>query len=105
MFGIYPESYAKIQEILRSYHSIDEVLIYGSRAKGNYREGSDIDLTLKGSADSNDVSNLINDFNDSSLPYLFDISIYDNLTSESLKSHIDRVGKRFYKKDLETKTA
>ena len=41
MFGIYPKSYQEIQKIIENCLSIDEVIIYGSRAKGNYREGSE----------------------------------------------------------------
>ena len=35
--------------ILHQHDSIESVIIYGSRAKGNYQVGSDIDLTIKGS--------------------------------------------------------
>ena len=99
MFGIYPESYKQMIEIIDSCKSIDEVIIYGSRAKANYREGSDIDITLKGNITENDFRKLHNDLEESYIPYLFDISIYDKLSSESLKDHIDRVGKVFYKKE------
>ncbi|OYQ39584.1 hypothetical protein CHU92_04625 [Flavobacterium cyanobacteriorum] len=100
MFGIYPDSYRQIIKILSSCESIEEVIIYGSRAKGNYREGSDIDITLLGDVSEKDFSKLYNDLEDSYIPYLFDISIYDKLNSESLKDHIKRVGKTFYKKSV-----
>lgn len=100
MFGIYPESYKQIIEIISSCESIDEVVIYGSRAKGNYREGSDIDITLLGKVTEADFSKLYNDLEDSYIPYLFDISIFDKLNSDSLKDHIRRVGKTFYKKSV-----
>lgn len=100
MFGIYPESYKQIIDILGGCESIDEAVIYGSRAKGNYREGSDIDITLLGDVTEADFSKLYNDLEDSYIPYLFDISIYDKLNSDSLKDHIRRVGKTFYKKSV-----
>ncbi len=98
MFGIYPRSYQEILMILEDCPSIEEVVIYGSRAKGNYREGSDIDITLKGDVTKEDLSNLWHKLDDSFIPYKFDISIYKDLKSESLIEHIQRVGKTFYKR-------
>ena len=100
MFGIYPKSFEEIQSILEKFVSIEEVIIYGSRAKGNFREGSDIDLTLLGKISKEDFSALWHALDDSYIPYKFDISIYNELSSESLKEHIDRVGKTFYKKNI-----
>ncbi len=45
MFEIYPKSYQEILKILEDCATIDEVIIYGSRAKGNFKEGSDIDIS------------------------------------------------------------
>ena len=99
MFGIYPRSYKEILAIIQKYESIEKVIIYGSRAKGTQREGSDIDITLLGEIANEDFNKLLLELDDSYIPYKFDISIYNNLNSESLKEHIDRVGKIFYKKD------
>ena len=98
MFGIYTKSYQEILSIIEDCSSIDEVIIYGSRAKGNYREGSDIDITLKGNITNEDLSKLWHQLDDSFIPYKFDISIYNNLKSESLIDHIQRAGKIFYKR-------
>ena len=96
MFGIYPNSYNEILKILESCESITAVVIYGSRAKGTHKEGSDIDITLKGKVTNQDFSKLWHSLDDSYIPYKFDISIYDNLSSITLKEHIDRIGKIFY---------
>jgi len=98
MFGIYPKSYDEILVIFENCLSIDEVIIYGSRAKGNYREGSDIDITLKGEVTKEDLNKLWHKLDDSFIPYKFDISIYKDLKSQSLIEHIERVGKTFYKR-------
>lgn len=98
MFGIYPKSYQEILVIFEDCLSIDEVVIYGSRAKGNYREGSDIDITLKGDVTKEDLNKLWHKLDDSFIPYKFDISIYKDLKSQSLIEHIERVGKTFYKR-------
>nr|WP_288836357.1 nucleotidyltransferase domain-containing protein [uncultured Flavobacterium sp.] len=98
MFGIYPKSCQEILMIFEDCLSIDEVVIYGSRAKGNYKEGSDIDITLKGEVTKEDLNKLWHKLDDSFIPYKFDISIYKDLKSESLIEHIQRVGKTFYKR-------
>lgn len=98
MFGLYSKSFQEIISILEKHPNIDKVVIYGSRAKGNYKEGSDVDLTLFGELEYNEIIKLKHELEDSNIPYLFDISLYDNLKSESLKEHIDRVGQIFYKK-------
>ena len=101
MFGIYAKSELEILRIIESCASIDEVVIYGSRAKGNYKEGSDIDITLKGEITKEDFSKLYHELDESYIPYKFDISIYNQLQSEALLEHINRVGKTFYKRNIE----
>lgn len=101
MFGIYPKSYQEILKILEECNSIEEVIIYGSRAKGNYKEGSDIDLTLLGNVTKEDFNKLWQRLDDSYIPYKFDLSVYNDLKSENLIDHINRVGKKFYKRKKE----
>jgi predicted nucleotidyltransferase len=98
MFGIYQKTTDELMSIFEKYVGIEKVIIYGSRAKGNYKEGSDIDLTLIGNVQRQDLMNILEEIDDSYIPYLFDISIYNDLNSESLKEHINRVGKIFYKR-------
>ncbi|WP_245891569.1 nucleotidyltransferase family protein [Flavobacterium faecale] len=89
-------------EIIDNCLSIDQVIIYGSRAKGNYREGSDIDITILGEPEKADINKLWHALDDSYIPYKFDISVYNELQSESLKEHINRVGQVFYKRKTES---
>ena len=99
MFGLPQNTIIEVQAIFTKYPSIEEVIIYGSRAKGDYKKGSDIDLTLKGSVANVELSNIIDELDESYIPYLFDVSIYNQLQSDSLKEHINSVGKVFYKKE------
>jgi len=48
MYGLSQKAFDKIKMVLYSHKNIENVILYGSRAKGNYKEGSDIDLTIKG---------------------------------------------------------
>lgn len=98
-FGLKDETIKQIHSVFKLFPQIDEVIIYGSRAKGNYRNGSDIDLTLSGTGINLDVVNRLSlELDDLLLPYTFDISIYQKITDPDLVNHIQRVGVVFYKK-------
>ncbi|MEI6806429.1 MAG: nucleotidyltransferase domain-containing protein [Myxococcaceae bacterium] len=93
--GLSLKDLAMIQEALRQFPEIDSAKVYGSRAKGTYKPGSDIDLALYGSGVSLDtVFKLDTVLDDLLLPYQFDLSVYSGLKNLDLKEHIDRVGIR-----------
>jgi len=99
-FGLKDETIEKIFEVFKKFSQIEEVILYGSRAKGNSKPSSDIDLTLKGEAISIKELNRIDlVLDDLLLPYKFDLSIYQHIDNPDLIEHINRVGKVFYKKD------
>ena len=101
MFGLSENNYQIICKILSNFTEIEKAIIYGSRAKGNYRIGSDIDLAIIGDQLTFDiVINLLNILDESDLPYNFDITLYKSIDNLELKEHIDRAGKVFYKKEL-----
>jgi len=98
-FGLTNLTIQSITSVFVKHAEIEEVVIYGSRAKGNFREGSDVDLTLIGQGLSSDLlSTVLQEIDDLNTPYLFDISIFSSLKSPELEGHIKRVGKTFYKK-------
>jgi len=92
MYGISQTTFDKIKKIIFSVQGVDEVILYGSRAKGNYREGSDIDITIKGKLNFDDLVKLSAKLDDLNLPWKIDLSLYSHITSEELLNHIDRVG-------------
>ena len=97
--GLSPATVAKIHEALGHHPEIEKAVLYGSRAKGNFKPGSDIDLTLFGERlDSKIIGNLDWELDDLLLPYEFDISIFSDLTHADLIEHIQRVGVVFYEK-------
>jgi len=102
MFGLDEDLRSKFNKIFASFPEIEKVIIYGSRAKGNYREGSDIDLCLVGD-DLNEAIRkrvwlMLDELN---TPYLIDLSVFNQLESEGLIDHIQRVGAIFYRKQNE----
>jgi predicted nucleotidyltransferase len=98
MCGGLPESaVAKLRATFSGYPEIDRVVLYGSRALGSYRTGSDIDLTIE--AETMDLSELLtieNRIDDLLLPWKVDLSLRHNIDNPELVTHIDRVGMTFY---------
>ena len=87
-----------IKVVFRSYKEIESVLLYGSRAMGNFRPASDIDISLVGQKIDLTLQNEIEfALDDLMLPYKFDISIYKNITNPEFIKHIDKVGIEIYK--------
>ncbi|GAB4453613.1 MAG: nucleotidyltransferase domain-containing protein [Bacteroidia bacterium] len=99
MFGLEISVIKAIQKVLEKYPEVEKAILYGSRAKGNYRAGSDIDLTLIGqNLNLTILQKIENELDDLFLPYKIDLSIYHHIQNESLLEHIKRVGKIFYEK-------
>lgn len=98
-FGLSESVIMKIHSVFEKHLQIDRVVVYGSRAKGNYRPGSDIDLTLFGDdLDQQQCSDIADELDDLLLPYMVDLSIFDQLKHVELREHIQRVGKVFYQR-------
>ena len=97
--GLSPDHWKTIRQILEQQMHVDEAILFGSRAKGNYKEGSDIDIAVKGvSLDRQDIIALSARFEDSLLPYFVDILSYSAIQNEALKEHVDRIGILVYKR-------
>jgi predicted nucleotidyltransferase len=95
--GLSDTTICQMRSIFAKYAEISLVKIYGSRAKGNYKYQSDIDLVILDKDVSRFiVSKILLDFDDSDLPYLVDLQCYDTIKNQELKEHIDRVGKIIY---------
>ncbi len=101
LYGLKAEVIHKIQSVLAQFNAIDSVVLYGSRAKGNYRTGSDIDISIKtdGSETEKLLFDVIDAIDDLDLIYLFDISLFKDIDNENLIEHINRVGVEFYQRD------
>lgn len=98
-FGLNETTMNKIDSVFKEFPEIEKVLLYGSRAIGNFKNGSDIDLTFYGkNLDLKFISTVENKIDDLLLPYSFDISIFEKIKNPDLTSHIQRVGKIFYQK-------
>jgi len=100
-FGLSPATLEQLNSVFAQHAAIDSVLLYGSRTKGNYRAGSDIDLTIKGDEiPFDELMRIENEIDGLMLPYTVDLSQYRQLENTSLIAHIDRVGIVIYKRVL-----
>jgi len=98
-FGLSPETQKKINEVFALHSEVASVKIYGSRAKGNFKPCSDIDLTLYGNGlKTEKLLKIENQLDDLLLPYKIDLSIFEHIENTDLTDHIQRVGLDFYSK-------
>lgn len=100
--GLPEATLARIQKTLKQFPFVDKAVLYGSRAMGTYREGSDIDLSLYGKALT--LAQLVaieTAIDELLLPYQVDLSLHSQISNADLVSHIDRVGKIIYARDAD----
>lgn len=100
-FGLKETIIQKICVVLSHYPQVEKATLYGSRAKGNYKNGSDIDLTLHGGKELtlNVLYRILDELDDLLLPYTIDLSIFKNIHDPDVVEHIQRVGIMFYDKN------
>ena len=97
-FGLTERDMKTFQTIFGKYSEVKEVYVFGSRAKGNYKPGSDIDLAvMNDGADTKTIARLLSDFEESSLPIKVDLINFPVLKHNELIEHIKRAGVVFYK--------
>lgn len=99
--GLSSEIQNKINSIFKKHAKIEKVILYGSRALGNYKNGSDIDLSIYASLlNLKDLLQIQNEIDDLLLPYKVDLSLIHLIDNHQLIDHIKRVGLVFYPNDL-----
>jgi uncharacterized protein len=100
--GITQKSFELILKTLKSFPQIDEAIIFGSRAIGNFKKGSDIDLVLKGEKVTTrlifQISAILNER--LPIPYFVDILLLSQIINPDLINHINRAGKVIYSRNL-----
>jgi predicted nucleotidyltransferase len=86
----------QLRDVFKSCSSIEKVVLYGSRAKGTHRAGSDIDVSLLGNITHTELLSIETKIDDLLSPYLFDVSIFSEIESDELINHIERLGIEIY---------
>jgi predicted nucleotidyltransferase len=105
-YGLQGRDMLHILESARSFPEISQLVLFGSRAKGNYKTASDVDLAIKGPSVSYDTAVKLADVlnEEKPLPYFFDVIHYESITEPRLIEHIDRVGVVLYSREPEEDT-
>jgi predicted nucleotidyltransferase len=85
--------------LFHQYPAIEQVKVYGSRAKGCHHSRSDVDLVVYGhSLDRFVIAKLLLDIQSSDLPYMVDLQNYHDIKNQALRNHIDRLGVVLYQR-------
>jgi predicted nucleotidyltransferase len=96
-FGLASAQMDRVLEVLRAFPEVKQGAIFGSRALGSYKKGSDVDIVLYGDIGDEVVTAISYKLNQEGvLPYFFDILAYNSIDNPALKEHIDRVAVNFY---------
>lgn len=95
-FGISDKSYQILQNYFQQAENIDKVVIFGSRALGTYRNGSDIDLALFGK--NLNMIKINAELEELQTPYMYDVLEYETLQNQALKDHIRTHGKILFQR-------
>jgi len=95
--GIPERTKNELLNYFKSKPEIEKVVLYGSRAKGNFHNGSDIDFAIW-TDEHNKISSILDDLEDLPTPYKFDVTDYKILTHQGMKNSIDTDGIIFYQK-------
>jgi uncharacterized protein len=100
MFGLIEQDLEYIMKAIRKHAEIDIVKVFGSRAMGNYKKGSDVDLAIFGEHINEKIVARLNDAlnEEYPLPYFFDVIHYERITNQQLIEHIDKLGIEIYRK-------
>lgn len=96
--GLTDDTVERIRGVLFCHRQVEKAVLYGSRAKGNFRNGSDIDLALMGGNDLDlqVLFRIMDELDDLLLPYQIDLSVFSLIDDADVRTHIERVGVVLY---------
>jgi predicted nucleotidyltransferase len=99
-YGLPDTAIQSICTVLSRYPQVKRAVLYGSRAEGSHKNGSDIDLTLHGGVDLTlpVLYKILDNLDDLLLPYTIDLSIFNDIEDPDVIAHIQRAGVTFYEK-------
>ena len=100
-FGLSQDDLDYIDEVMQNFPEVEKAVVFGSRAMGNYKKGSDVDIALIGDKVNFSILAAIKDKlqEESPMPYMFDIVDFTHSDSDALKQHIKQYGIEIYCQD------
>lgn len=97
-FGLSKRTLNELLEYFKTKPEIEKVFVFGSRAKGNFSIGSDVDFAIWTDAHEK-ISRIAGELDDLPTPYKFDVIDYKTLTHTGMKNSIDTDGILFYSRE------
>lgn len=91
-YGLKDSDIQKMSKIFRHFSDIKKVIIFGSRALGNYKKGSDVDIALIGNLNADTLMKFKRLLEETNMPYFFDVVDYNLVQNPEFKKHIDKFG-------------
>lgn len=98
-FGLSDTALADICATLSHFKSVTKAEIFGSRVLGTYKNNSDIDLVLYGDIEELTLAKIVANLDELSIPYIFDVISYEEISHAGLKEHISKYAKLIYLRD------
>lgn len=92
--GLSKDIYNKIKNVVLKYSSY-EFKIYGSRARGDFKKESDVDIAVFGNINEEDKMKILNDFDLLDVPYMIDIVFFNELQKQELITSINKEGIKY----------
>jgi uncharacterized protein len=98
MYGIPARSFQLILDAFSAFKDIERAGIYGSRAMGNFKNGSDVDVVVYGAKISNEtlLKLKVKLEHELPIPFYFDLTHYETIQNADLKEHIDKFAQIIY---------
>jgi len=96
--GLSSHALEALHNVFSRHTGIERVILYGSRAIGTYRPGSDIDLTVTGAIEPDEMLQWEVELDDLLLPQKIDLSLHRFIDNPDLLAHIDGVGRTLYER-------
>jgi predicted nucleotidyltransferase len=97
--GLSDKTVGSVRRTLARHTAVERAILFGSRAKGNFKPGSDIDLALVGAQlDQQTMSRIAGEIDDLPIPYGLSLILLNETIDSAVRAHIERVGVSFYEK-------
>lgn len=94
--GLPEQAAERLRGVFAVHPSVEKVILFGSRAKGNAKRGSDIDLAVSGPCSDSELGSILWELDDLLLPWEIDLVAFEQIQNPALREHIERVGQTFY---------
>ena len=89
----------KIIEVFSKYQEVESAIVFGSRAKGNYKYNSDIDIAIKGDVSLTLMNDISIELDELDMPLKIDLIIFNNIDNQELIEYVERVGMLLYNRE------